>query len=68
VSRIEVISRIRAAGSSVLIIVLFSRSDEAAKVDALNLGADDYISKPFGIGELQAEIRAEAAKTFCRCE
>ncbi len=54
----EVIARIRKAGSSVPIIVLSSRDDEAAKVDALDLGADDYVSKPFGIDELLARIRA----------
>jgi two-component system, OmpR family, KDP operon response regulator KdpE len=54
---IEVIGRIRAAGCSVPIIVLSSRNDEAAKVDALDLGADDYVTKPFGIEELLARIR-----------
>ena len=54
----EVIGRIRAAGSAVPIIVLSSRSDEAAKVDALDLGADDFVTKPFGIDELLARIRA----------
>ncbi|HEY8289698.1 MAG TPA: response regulator, partial [Acetobacteraceae bacterium] len=55
---IEVIARIRGAGSAVPIIVLSSRGDEAAKVDALDLGADDYVTKPFGIDELLARIRA----------
>jgi two-component system KDP operon response regulator KdpE len=55
---IEVIRRIRAAGSAIPIIVLSSRDDEAAKVDALDLGADDYVTKPFGIDELLARIRA----------
>ncbi len=55
---IEVIGRIRGAGSSIPIIVLSSRNDEAAKVDALDLGADDYVTKPFGIDELLARIRA----------
>ena len=54
----EVIGRIRAAGFTVPIIVLSSRSDEAAKVDALDLGADDYVTKPFSIDELLARIRA----------
>ena len=40
------------------IIVLSSRNDEAAKVDALDLGADDFVTKPFGIDELLARIRA----------
>ncbi len=55
---LDVIGRIRAAGSAVPIIVLSSRDDEAAKVDALDLGADDYVTKPFGIDELLARIRA----------
>ena len=40
------------------IIVLSSRDDEAAKIRALDLGADDYVTKPFGIDELLARIRA----------
>ncbi len=55
---LEVIRRIRASGSAVPIIVLSSRGDEAAKVEALDLGADDYVTKPFGIDELFARVRA----------
>ncbi len=44
--------------SLVPIIVLSAREAEAMKVDALDLGADDYIQKPFGIEELLARIRA----------
>jgi two-component system KDP operon response regulator KdpE len=55
---IEVIRRIRAAGSAIPIIVLSSRNDEAAKVEALDIGADDYVTKPFGIEELLARMRA----------
>ena len=40
------------------IVVLSSRGDEAGKVEALDLGADDYVTKPFGIDELLARIRA----------
>ena len=54
----EVIRRLRAAGSAVPIVVLSSRDDERGKVEALDLGADDYITKPFGIEELLARIRA----------
>ena len=39
------------------IVVLSARSDEQVKIDALDAGADDYLSKPFGIGELQARLR-----------
>ncbi|HYZ21312.1 MAG TPA: response regulator transcription factor [Rhodopila sp.] len=54
----DVIQRIRDAGSQVPIIVLSIRGEEAAKVAALDRGADDYITKPFGIDELLARIRA----------
>lgn len=39
------------------VIVLSARSDEQDKIAALDAGADDYLSKPFGIGELQARVR-----------
>jgi len=55
---LEVIRQMRAGGSTVPIIILSSREDEKAKVDALDLGADDYVTKPFGMDELQARIRA----------
>ena len=54
----DVIRMIRDTGSQVPIIVLSSRGDEGAKVHALDLGADDYVTKPFGIDELLARIRA----------
>ncbi len=55
---IEVLRRIRAMPNAVPIIVLTSRDGEAVKVEALDLGADDYVTKPFGIDELLARIRA----------
>lgn len=54
----EIIKELREAGSSLPIIVLSSRTDEAGKVRALDLGADDYVSKPFGMDELLARLRA----------
>jgi two-component system KDP operon response regulator KdpE len=54
----EVIECLRGAGSAVPIIVLSSRGDEQGKVKALDLGADDYVTKPFGVDELLARIRA----------
>jgi two-component system KDP operon response regulator KdpE len=53
---IAVIARIRET-SSVPIVVLSSRDDEKAKVAALDQGADDYVTKPFGAEELVARIR-----------
>ena len=55
---LEVVRQVRAQGSAVPIIILSSRDDEAGKVAALDLGADDYVSKPFGVEELSARIRA----------
>ncbi|WP_414148866.1 two-component system response regulator KdpE [Erwinia sp. BNK-24-b] len=46
------------------VIVLSARSDEQDKIAALDAGADDYLSKPFGIGELQARLRAALRRTF----
>jgi two-component system KDP operon response regulator KdpE len=53
----EAITAIREA-SAVPIIVLSVRSTEVDKVEALDRGADDYVVKPFGIGELMARLRA----------
>jgi two-component system, OmpR family, KDP operon response regulator KdpE len=55
---LEVIRRLRTAGNAVPVIVLSSLGAEAAKVEALDAGADDYVTKPFGIDELHARIRA----------
>ena len=54
---IEVISRIR-TWSQVPIIVLSARSETADKIEALDAGADDYLTKPFSVEELMARIRA----------
>ncbi len=54
----ELLRTIRARAESVPIVVLSSRGDEAGKVQALDLGADDYVTKPFGLDELLARMRA----------
>jgi two-component system KDP operon response regulator KdpE len=54
----DLLRMIRARNDSVPIVVLSSRGDEAGKVQALDLGADDYVTKPFGMDELLARIRA----------
>jgi two-component system KDP operon response regulator KdpE len=54
----ELLRTIRSRNDSVPIVVLSSRGDEAGKVQALDLGADDYITKPFGMEELLARLRA----------
>ena len=55
---LELLRMIRARNESVPIVVLSSRGDEAGKVQALDLGADDYVTKPFGMDELLARMRA----------
>jgi two-component system KDP operon response regulator KdpE len=55
---LDLLRTIRARDESVPIVVLSSRADEVAKVQALDLGADDYVTKPFGMDELLARIRA----------
>jgi two-component system KDP operon response regulator KdpE len=54
---IELCKRIRAM-SAVPIIVLSVKGEEKTKVEALDCGADDYVTKPFGIDELLARVRA----------
>lgn len=54
----DLLRSIRDQNEAVPIVVLSSRADETAKVQALDFGADDYVTKPFGINELLARIRA----------
>jgi two-component system, OmpR family, KDP operon response regulator KdpE len=54
---VEVIRGLR-TWTAVPIIVLSAREQESEKVDALDAGADDYVTKPFGMGELLARVRA----------
>lgn len=54
----ELLRMIRSRNESVPIVVLSSRGDEAGKVQALDYGADDYVTKPFGMDELLARLRA----------
>ena len=54
---VEVVRRIR-DWSRMPIIVLSARIDERSKIEALDAGANDYVTKPFGVGELFARVRA----------
>lgn len=54
----ELLKAIRSRNDSVPIVILSSRDDEAGKVQALDCGADDYVTKPFGMDELLARLRA----------
>lgn len=61
VDGVEVLAGIR-GWSAVPVIVLSARSTSAEKVEALDAGADDYVTKPFGMEELLARIRAAARR------
>jgi two-component system KDP operon response regulator KdpE len=54
---LDIIIQLRATRSMIPIIVLSSRGEERSKVEALELGADDYLVKPFGMDELIARVR-----------
>ena len=54
----DLLRQIRVRNNIVPIMVLSSRGDEAGKVEALDLGADDYLTKPFKMNELLARVRA----------
>jgi len=60
---LEIIRLVRRGGERPPIIVLSARDTEAAKVGALDLGADDYLTKPFGAGELLARVRVALRHT-----
>ncbi|WP_022891162.1 response regulator [Agromyces subbeticus] len=62
VDGLDVIRAVR-AWSKIPILVLSGRTDSAEKVDALDAGADDYVTKPFAMDELLARIRARARST-----
>jgi len=62
-SGVEVCKRLRATGSQTPVIVLSAMGDELDKVLLLEIGADDYVVKPFGTRELLARIRALLRRT-----
>jgi two-component system KDP operon response regulator KdpE len=62
-SGIELIGEIRQT-SPAPVVVLSARHDERSMVEALDLGADDYVAKPFGMAELMARIRAALRHAF----
>lgn len=55
---LDLLRSIRAQSERAAIVVLSSRDDESGKVEALDSGADDYVTKPFGMNELLARMRA----------
>jgi DNA-binding response OmpR family regulator len=60
----EVLRRLRASGSKAPVLVLTARDDEVDKVIGLELGADDYLTKPFGLRELMSRIKALLRRAY----
>ncbi|MBZ9884935.1 response regulator transcription factor [Mesorhizobium sp. CA10] len=61
---LELLDKWRSDGLDVPVVILSSRTDEAGIVAALELGADDYVTKPFGMNELVARIRVALRHKF----
>ena len=61
---LELLGKWRGDGLDVPVVILSSRTDEAGIVSALELGADDYVTKPFGMNELVARIRVALRHKF----
>ena len=60
----EVLRRLRATGSRAPVIMLTARDDEFDKVIGLELGADDYVTKPFGLRELLSRVKALLRRAY----
>lgn len=63
VDGLEVCRRLREAGSTVAVLMLTARGDELDRVVGLDVGADDYLTKPFSLAELAARLRALLRRT-----
>src|SRR5258706_4940178 len=66
VDGLTLVRRLRAAGSDLPILILTARDALADRVDALDLGADDYLTKPFELPEVAARCRALVRRTHSR--
>lgn len=60
---IEILRQLRGSGSSTPVIIISAKGMDHEKVTGLELGADDYVTKPFGLAELSARIRAVLRRT-----
>jgi DNA-binding response OmpR family regulator len=63
ISGLELCRKLRTEGIQIPILMLTARSEEADRVLGLDLGADDYVTKPFSVAELMARIRALLRRT-----
>lgn len=55
---VEILREVRAAGITTPVLILSVKNDVTGKIDLLNTGADDYLTKPFALGEVMARVRA----------
>ena len=60
----EVLARLRGRGRNLPVLMLTARSDVKDRVHGLNLGADDYLAKPFELSELEARVKALLRRTL----
>ena len=60
----EALRRLRAAGSKAPVLMLTARDDEVDKVIGLELGADDYLTKPYGLRELMSRVKALLRRAY----
>lgn len=60
---LEVVRTLRQAGSTVPVLLLTAKGDTADRIAGLDVGADDYLAKPFSMGELLARVRACARRS-----
>ena len=67
-SGFEVLAQLRCEGRSVPVVMLTSKNEEIDKVQGLDLGADDYMTKPFSLAELLARVRARLRRSTAREE
>jgi two-component system alkaline phosphatase synthesis response regulator PhoP len=65
-SGFEVLAQLRREGRSVPVVMLTSKNEEIDKVHGLDLGADDYMTKPFSLAELLARVRARLRRSTAR--
>jgi two-component system OmpR family response regulator len=64
----EVLRRLRARPTETMVLILSAEDEIDARIRGLDLGADDYLTKPFALGELEARIRALARRGAARSE
>ena len=68
ISGFELCQRLRRQGTRVPIIILTARTNEQDRVRGLDIGADDYVSKPFSVQELLARVRAQVRRDDWRSD